>query len=106
MGWRRGERVPALQSGAPVTVRPDWICEVIWPSNASNDTVKKMNAYHRAEVPHYWLVDPRDQTLAVYRWQKDGYLQTLAAVRGDRVRAEPFTAIELPVGVLFGDDDE
>ena len=60
----------------------------------------------KAEVPHYWLVDPRDQTLAVYRWQKDGYLQTLAAVRGDRVRAEPFTAIELPVGVLFGDDDE
>lgn len=26
--------------------------------------------------------------------------------RGERVRAEPFDAVELQVGVLFGDDEE
>lgn len=104
-GWRRGERVSTRPTGCPVKVRPDWICEVISPGNASHDTVTKMNAYHGAEVPHYWLLDPRDETLAVYRWQKDGYLQVLAAKRGDVVRAEPFEAIELPVGVIFGDDE-
>ena len=28
------------------------------------------------------------------------------AQRGERVRPEPFTAVELAVGVLFGDDDD
>jgi Uma2 family endonuclease len=98
--------VSTLPTGCPVTVRPDRICEVVSPSNASHDTVTKMNAYHKAEVPHYWLLDPRDQRLAVYRWQKDGYLQVLAAKSGDRVQAEPFEAIELQVGVLFGEDED
>jgi hypothetical protein len=29
-----------------------------------------------------------------------------AAERAERVRAEPFDAIELQVGVLFGDDED
>jgi hypothetical protein len=33
-------------------------------------------------------------------------LNVLIAERGERVRAEPFAAIELPVGVFFGDDEE
>ncbi|PKN40685.1 MAG: Uma2 family endonuclease, partial [Deltaproteobacteria bacterium HGW-Deltaproteobacteria-20] len=34
-----------------------------------------------------------------------GYLHVLGATRTERVRAEPFDAIELPVGVFFGDDE-
>lgn len=40
------------------------------------------------------------------RWTADGYLEVLVAERSERVRAEPFTAVEWLVGVLFGDDDE
>ena len=36
----------------------------------------------------------------------DGYVEVLIAERGETVRAEPFDAIELRVGVLFGDDDD
>ena len=36
----------------------------------------------------------------------DGYIEVLAAERGERVRAEPFDAIPLHVGVLFGDEDD
>lgn len=103
-GWRR-EKVTGPPSGALVTDIPDWICEVISPSNASNDTVRKMRDYHKAKVDHYWLLDPRSSTLEVHRWTKDGYLVVLSAERGERVRAEPFEAVELPVGVFFGDDE-
>jgi hypothetical protein len=41
----------------------------------------------------------------VYRWTREGYLYVLGACRGDRVRAEPFEAIDLQVGVFFGDDE-
>ena len=47
-----------------------------------------------------------DESLIVLRWTPDGYTEVLIAPRGERVRPEPFTAVELPVGVLFGDDDD
>lgn len=102
-GWRR-ERLPELPSTRPVTIRPDWICEVISPSNASNDLVKKLRVYHQSHVDHYWLVDPQNATLTVLRWAAEGYVVALTAGRTDRVRAEPFVEVELPVGALFGDD--
>jgi Uma2 family endonuclease len=105
VGWRR-DRCPERPVGMPVTIKPDWICEVVSPSNATDDTVKKLRLFHQVAIPHYWLVDPRDATLTVMRWSVDGYVTVVRAERGERVRPEPFQAIELSVGVLFGDDPE
>ncbi len=102
VGWRR-ERLPELPKTMPVLVRPDWVCEVLSPSSARNDRVKKMRVYQRSGVPHYWMVDPEDQTLAVYRWTPEGYLLALTGERGERVRAEPFGDVELDMDALFGD---
>ncbi len=104
VAWRR-ERVPERPRGTPVAVRPDWTCEIL-STNRRNDLVRKKHVYHRHQVGHYWIVDPVEETLAVYRWHPDGYLEILAAERAERVRAEPFEAIELSVGVLFGDEPE
>ncbi len=62
--------------------------------------------YHRHQVPHSWIVDPEQETLLVYRWAAEGYVEVLVAERGDEVRPEPFEAVPLMVGVLFGDDDD
>lgn len=105
VGWRR-DRVPAMPTERPIAIRPDWICEVLSASNASTDTVKKLRRYHEAGVPHYWIVDPREQTLSVYRHHPDGYLVALVAQKGEIVRAEPFDAIELRVGLMFGEDPD
>lgn len=103
-GWRR-ERLPELPSAVPIRVRPDWVCEIL-SSNKRNDLVKKKRGYHRFGVPHYWILDPAEETLSVNRWTAEGYLEVLTADRTERVRAEPFDAIELRIGVLFGDDEE
>jgi Uma2 family endonuclease len=103
LGWRR-ERCPGRPTGTPVKLRPDWICEVVSPRNATDDTVKKLRLYHRVSIPHYWIVDPRDATLTVMRWSEDGFVTILRAERGEVVRPEPFTAVQLAVGTLFGDD--
>jgi Uma2 family endonuclease len=103
VGWRR-ENCPELPVGFPVKIRPDWVCEVISPQRANDDTVKKLRLYHRVGIPYYWLVDSRDATLTVMRWSESGYVTILAAERGETVRPEPFEAIELVVGTLFGDD--
>ncbi|KYG09773.1 hypothetical protein BE21_01430 [Sorangium cellulosum] len=103
VGWLR-ERLPELPRTTPISVRPDWVCEVLSPSTARLDRVKKMRVYQRCGVPHYWMVDPEDQMLTVYRWTPEGYLLILTAERGERVRAEPFGEVELEMDALFGDE--
>ena len=88
-----------------VRVRPDWVCEIISARKAANDLIRKKRIYHQHQVPHYWIVDPRDESLTVLQWTAKGYLEILAAQRGERVQAEPFPALDLQVGVLFGDDE-
>ena len=66
----------------------------------------KKRVYHRFEIPHYWILDPEEETLSVHRYGPDGYIEVLTAVRGERVRAEPFAAIALAVGVFFGDEPD
>jgi Uma2 family endonuclease len=104
-GWRR-ERSPQVPDVHPVVLRPDWVCEVVSKSNLENDTLLKLRCYHDGGVPHYWLLDPRTGTLNVFRHEPLGYLNVLTARRGQRVRAEPFDAIEINVGILLGDDPE
>ena len=87
-----------------VTLRPDWVCEILPPDETRERSFHQTVVYQRNGVPHYWMIDLAAETLAVLRWTADGYLVVLKATARDRVRAEPFKAIELPVGVLFGDD--
>lgn len=104
VGWRR-DRVPEPPRGCPTAIVPDWVCEVLSPSNAASDTVRKLRSYHRSAVAHYWLADPATRTLVVYRWRPEGYLLVLSAAAPETVRAEPFDAIEPSVAALFGGDE-
>lgn len=105
VGWRR-DHVPERPAGRPIRVRPDWVCEILSPSNEKRDLVDKMHTLHRAGVGHYWILNPEEKILVVHRHQAEGYLVALTASSGDVVRAEPFADTELRVGVLFGDDDD
>jgi Uma2 family endonuclease len=104
-GWRR-TRAPAPLKERPITLRPDWICEIVSDSNRTTDTVTKLRRYHQAGVPHYWILDQLERTLTVHRHMTDGYLVALRAEFHERVRAEPFDEIELQVSVLLGADED
>lgn len=101
VGWRR-DRVPERPRGRPIRTRPDWVCEILSPSTADRDQGIKHRTLHRCGVQHYWIVDPEHETLTVHRWHQDGYLVVLTAGSSESIRAEPFDAIDLQVGLLFG----
>jgi Uma2 family endonuclease len=102
-GWKR-ERMPSLPSEVPIAVRPDWVCEIVSPSNAHHDLFTKMRGYHRAAVPHYWLLDPEAETLTVHRWTPEGFLVVQTASGHERLRPEPFEEVELSVHELIEGD--
>lgn len=103
-GWRR-ERMPRLDTKPFFTMAPDWICEVVSPKTAKQDRAEKLPIYSRENVAHVWLVDPIARTLEVLR--REGGKWLLVDVHHDeaRVRAEPFDAIELDLGILWQDVD-
>jgi Uma2 family endonuclease len=74
---------------------PDLVIEVLSPSTASHDMVKKRRIYESHGVPEYWLVHPTDRVLTVYR-----------LTNGDNGEyGKPDTQAlegETPVGVLPG----
>ena len=45
---------------------PDLAVEVVSPSTAHKDTVKKFRAYQRAGVREFWIVDPDRETIMVH----------------------------------------
>ena len=93
-GWRR-ERLPRLPSVPAFELPPDWVCEVLSPSTAQVDRGRKMPVYARVNVPHLWLLDPIVRSLEVYRRRDDGWLLVATHTGDERVRAEPFDAVEL-----------
>jgi len=50
---------------------PDLCVEVLSPGNAGQDFTLKREIYRLAGVPEYWIVDPRAESVAVYRLQEN-----------------------------------
>lgn len=100
-GWRR-ERMPELPKDHIFSIVPDWICEVTSPSSGRLDRLKKMPIYLREGVAWAWIVDPDQQMLEVFRGEPNGW--RLAATHGENevVRIEPFDAIEIDLGSIWG----
>jgi Uma2 family endonuclease len=103
-GWRR-ERMPEMPRVAYFELVPDWVCEVLSPNTVGVDRVKKLGVYLSEGVRHVWFVDPDARTLEVLRREGDGeaarYVLAQTFHGDDAVRAEPFDALALELGVLW-----
>ena len=56
---------------------PDWICEIVSDSSVEKDTVILREAYHKAGVAEYWLIDGREEDIRfqILEWQPQGYVE-------------------------------
>ena len=55
------------------TGAPDWIIEIISPSNPGHDYIRKLNLYADAGAREYWIVDPMVKEVAVYHLEKGSF---------------------------------
>jgi Uma2 family endonuclease len=99
-GWRE-ERYPDEEPHNWISVPPDWICEVISPSTRRVDKMEKMPIYAQYQIPFCWLVDPMEKTLDVFRLKAGEWVVAGFYVGEAKVRAEPFTAIEINLSDLW-----
>ena len=52
---------------------PDFVIEVLSPSNWYHDTIRKLRKYERAGVREYWIVIPDTQRVVVYFFEESPY---------------------------------
>lgn len=50
---------------------PSFVLEVLSPSSASHDQIRKRRVYERAGVAEYWILHPVDGVLTIYRRSSD-----------------------------------
>ena len=50
---------------------PDWIIEIVSPSNSRHDYITKLGLYSAAGVREYWIVDSEHQRISVYDFEKN-----------------------------------
>ena len=98
--------MPRMPSTAYFPLAPDWVCEVLSPSTASLDRVKKLTIYAREQMAHAWLIDPVARTLEVLRLEAGRWTILAAHTGSDVVRADPFAEIELELESLWADTAE
>lgn len=99
-GWRR-ERLPSPWGIRPIDVVPDWICEIVSPSNQAHDRVKKRRLYAASGVAFYWIVDPAERTLEALRLVNGVWVDAGSFDEEAIARIPPFDSIELEVARLF-----
>lgn len=102
-GWRR-DRVPEMPDEFPMSILPDWVCEVC-KSTWKKDSKDVLAALEAAGVPWYWLVDLERENVIVYELVNGRFTiaQSLFVSEG-KARIKPFEAIEIELAVLFGAD--
>jgi Uma2 family endonuclease len=99
-GWRR-TRMPVPPDQPFFSLAPDWVCEVLSPSTAGFDRVRKMPVYLRERVGHVWLIEPLTRTLEVFQNENERWILVGNYAGDQRVRAAPFEAVELELEALW-----
>ena len=83
------------------TGAPDWIVEIISPTTASHDYIRKLNLYADAGVREYWIIDPIKKTVFVYHLEETKFEVTTHTLQ-DKIKVNiyddlwiDFTELEL-----------
>lgn len=99
-GYRR-ERLRQPWGVRPIDMVPDWICEILSPSNVAHDRVTKAALYAKHGVPFFWLLDPAERVLEAFTLRDELWIRTGSYDDTSNARIAPFDELELNVGRLF-----
>lgn len=80
---------------------PDLVVEVLSQSNADYDRTTKYRQYEDAGVLEYWIINPWDETVAVYNLVDQRYHLTGTFRRGETAVSQVMNGFQIAVADLF-----
>ena len=82
---------------------PELIIEILSPSTASYDCIKKMQLYLKAEVPEYWIVDPETHRIYVFNIENDKYVD-IVYEKNNILESNIFSGCTIKLSDIFEED--
>lgn len=99
----RTERLSIIQEEAGfVDGAPDLVVEVMSPSTAKRDRIDKMKLYAEYGVLEYWIVDPLNKSIEVYRLRESAYALQHFAESGDTAGSGILAGFSISVDAIVG----
>ena len=81
---------------------PDMVIEILSPTTARRDRIKKFNKYLHAGVREYWIVDPDEKTIQVFILENGRYIATGYAPAAEGENEEKSGNDTISVHILEG----
>jgi excisionase family DNA binding protein len=79
----------------------DLVIEIMSLSDRRKDRLRKMEIYRKAGIPHYWLVDPEENTLEAFSLRNGSYTLVIAGGPGDEFTHPEFPGLDLDLDRVF-----
>lgn len=81
---------------------PELVVEVLSPSTASVDFIKKMGIYMNAGIKEYWILSPQNSTVQIFSLKENGvYAEPLIFSKNDIVKSAIFEDLEVKLADIF-----
>lgn len=82
---------------------PTLVVEVVSPSNASDDYIKKLNLYMKFGVKEYWIVSPKNKNVMIFVFDEDAQAYGEPAIysKDDIVSSNIFNDLSMELKSIF-----
>ena len=80
---------------------PTLVIEILSPSTSRTDRITKTQLYAKHGVPHYWLLDPDQQTVEAYQLTADQYSLVIKAQNAELFNPPLFPGLSIPLADLW-----
>lgn len=86
---------------ARIDGQPALVVEIMSPSSARKDRLQKMRIYQKAQVQHYWLLDPQEKTLECFAWRDGVYALVASGMDEDIMEHPNFAGLSIALKSLW-----
>lgn len=95
------ERDFVIRENNGVVGAPDLVVEILSKGTMNKDRGDKMEVYEQFAVREYWIVDPQNQSIEVYRMENNRYRLFSFAAEEGIVKSSVLPDFELDVKAVF-----
>lgn len=81
---------------------PALIVEILSPTSRRKDRLQKMRIYQKAQVQHYWILDPEEKTLECFALREGAYTVVANGMEEDEIEPPDFTKLKIPLKDVLG----
>jgi len=96
------ERNFVIRENNGVVGAPDLVVEILSKGTTNKDRGDKKDIYEQFAVREYWIVDPQNRSIEVYRIENNRYRLYSFAEEEGVVKSSVLEGLELEVGLVFG----